>query len=151
MRQFYNVTEKIKETLLNEPFINTLTYGDISEVDLDEKTIFPLAHMIVDSVEINGPTMNFDISILFIGICDISKENTVDKFVGNDNTQDILNTQLAVIGRLCALMYRGELWDNKIHLVGEPSAQPFSDRFENKLAGWSLDFTVQVPNDSTIC
>ena len=151
MTEFYNVTESIKNALLNEPFVNTVTYGDIGEVDLDKKTIFPLSHQLVTNVEITGPTMLFDISILFMDIVDISKEETVDKFLDNDNTHDILNTQLAVVGRLCALMERGTLWDDNIQLVGPPTAQPFEDRFTNKLAGWSLDFTVEVPNGASIC
>jgi len=31
------------------------------------------------------------------------------------------------------------------------AAEPFVDRFENKLAGWTATFDVVVQNDMTIC
>ena len=151
MTNFYKVTEKLRDTLNAEPFINTVTYGSISEVDLDKKTIFPLAHMLVGNVELQESTMLFDINILFMDIVDISKDETEDKFLDNDNSHDILNTQLAVVGRLSALLDRGELWDEQIQLVGNPTAEPFEDRFANKLTGWSLSLQIEVPNDSSTC
>ena len=49
MQGFYNVTEKIQEALQDEPFVNTVTYGDIFEVDLNKQTIFPLSHFMVSN------------------------------------------------------------------------------------------------------
>ena len=42
MTGFYNITTKIKETLEQEPFVNTITYGNIDDVDLNKQNIFPL-------------------------------------------------------------------------------------------------------------
>ncbi len=151
MDAFYRITETLKEYLLAEPFVNTVTYGSISDVDLNKKTIFPLSHLQVSSAEITGPTIIFDINILFMDIVDISKEDTVDNFLENDNTHDVLNTQLAVVGRLSALLKRGELFDDLIQIIGNPIAEPFEDRFTNKLAGWSVTFQIELPNDSSIC
>ena len=44
MKGFYNITTKIKETLALDAFVNTVTYGDIFEVDLNKQDIFPLSH-----------------------------------------------------------------------------------------------------------
>tara|TARA_B110001452_G_C15149176_1_gene399977 strand:+ start:53 stop:508 length:456 start_codon:yes stop_codon:yes gene_type:complete len=151
MQAFYKVTTKLKEYLLAEPFVNTVTYGNISDVDLDKQTIFPLSHLQVSNVEITGPTLIFNVSILLMDIVDISNDETVDNFTENDNTHDILNTQLAVVGRLAALLKRGDLFDELIQVIGNPIAEPFEDRFTNKLAGWSMDFQVEIPNDSTTC
>ena len=36
MQGFYNLTNKIRETLQLDAFVNTVTYGDIFEVDLSK-------------------------------------------------------------------------------------------------------------------
>ena len=47
-------------------------------------------------------------------LVDESKDDTVDEFVGNDNEQDVLNTQLAVANRVGAMLKRGDLYKDKI-------------------------------------
>jgi hypothetical protein len=84
-------------------------------------------------------------------IVDISKEETTDKFTGNDNEQDVLNTTLAVLTRVLNIMQKGDLYSQKYQIEDVVSCEPFVDRFENKLAGWAASFDVVVQNDMTIC
>jgi len=151
MQGFYNITQKIKDTLALDNFVNTVTYGDIFEIDLNKQDIFPLSHFIVNSATLNGSVWQFSMSLLCMDIVDESKEDVVDKFLGNNNEQDVLNTQMAVIGRLLELLRRGDLREELYQLEGNPSIEPFVDRFENKLAGWTLTFDVLIPNTMTIC
>jgi oligoribonuclease NrnB/cAMP/cGMP phosphodiesterase (DHH superfamily) len=151
MQGFYNITTKIKETLALDDFVNTVTYGDIFEIDLNKQDIFPLSHFIVNSATLNGSVWQFNMSLLCMDIVDESKEDVTDKFLGNDNEQDVLNTQMAVINRLLELLRRGDLHTELYQLEGSPTIEAFFDRFENKLAGWTLTFDVLIPNDMTIC
>jgi hypothetical protein len=151
MQGFYNITTKIKETLALDDFVNTVTYGDIFEIDLNKQDIFPLSHFIVNSATLNGSVWQFNISLLCMDIVDESKEDVTDKFLGNDNEQDVLNTQMAVINRLLELLRRGDLYTDLYQLEGTPQIEAFFDRFENKVAGWTLSFDVLIPNDMTIC
>jgi len=151
MQGFYNITTKIKETLALDDFVNTITYGDIFEIDLNKQDIFPLSHFIVNSATLNGSVWQFSMSLLCMDIVDESKEDVTDKFLGNDNEQDVLNTQMAVINRLLELLRRGDLHSDLYQLEGTPTIEPFVDRFDNKLAGWTLSFDVLIPNGMTIC
>ena len=151
MQGFYNITTKIKETLALDDFVNTVTYGDIFEIDLNKQDIFPLSHFIVNSATLNGSVWQFNMSLLCMDIVDESKEDVTDKFLGNDNEQDVLNTQMAVINRLLELLRRGDLYSDLYQLEGTPTIEPFVDRFDNKLAGWTLSFDVLIPNGMTIC
>jgi len=151
MKGFYNVTKQIKEALQAEPFVNTVTFGSIDDVDLNKTTIFPLSHVIVNNTTIGTKTLTFNISILSMDVVDISKDEVTDIFVGNDNEQDVLNTQLAVQTRIINLLQRGDLYTNLYQIEGDVSCEPFVDRFENKLAGWAATFDVLVQNDMTIC
>ena len=148
---FYNLTDKLKDELLKDPFVNTVTYGNIFEVDLNKQTIFPLSHFIVNNVVDRGQTLLFNISLLCMDLVDESKDDTEDEFVGNDNEQDVLNTQLAVANRVGAMLKRGDLYREKYQLDGAISLEPFVDRFDNKVAGWTATFNVVIPNEITIC
>ncbi len=151
IRAYYQLTKTIKEQLLSNPFTNTISIGDISQVNLNKQDIFPLAHLIVNSVVAEENVLRFNVSILACDIVDQSKDITVDRFVGNDNEQDILNTQLAVLNTLIQRLRKGSLHQDMYQLEGNPSLTPFHDRFENQLAGWSATIEILIYNDINIC
>ena len=151
VRGFYQLTSTIEQQLLADLNTNTVSIGDISKVNLNKQDIFPLAHMIVNNVTVEEQVLRFNISILACDIVDQSKEETTDRFTGNDNEQDILNTQLAVLNRLIQRLRMGSLHTDMYQLDGNPSLTPFMDRFENNLAGWSADMDILIYNDIYIC
>ena len=151
MQGYYNVTTAIKNQLELDSFVNTVTLGDIFKVDLNKQTIFPLSHIMVNNATYLNNIWQFNLSILCMDIVDISKEETTDLFLGNDNEQDVLNTQLAVVNRVLEVMRRGNMYNDLFELTGSPNCEPFVDRFENKIAGWTVTFDVQVANTMTIC
>tara|TARA_R110000822_G_scaffold1427_2_gene6518 strand:+ start:16 stop:486 length:471 start_codon:yes stop_codon:yes gene_type:complete len=151
IRGFYQLTEAIKTELLEDKNINTVTTGDITDVNLNKQDIFPLGHIIINNVIDQENVLSFNISILACDIVDQSKEFTVDRFKGNDDVQDILNTQLAVLNRLIQRLRKGNLYTDMYQLEGNPSLQPFYDRFENQLAGWTATMDILIYNDIYIC
>ena len=82
---------------------------------------------------------------------DQSKNETLDIFTGNNNHQDILNTQLTVLNKLIQVLRMGQLFTDKYQLDGNPNCEPFYDRFENELAGWTATMDVMIYNDIYIC
>ena len=151
MNGYYYVVNALKDYLKSNDFINTVTIGDIFKVDLNKQTIFPLAHIIVNNAQLSENNTSLNISILFMDIVDESKSLVTDVWEGNDNEQDVLNTQLAIASRLTSDLIRGYLYSNLIQIENAPNAEPFTDRFENKVAGWTLTFDVIIPNDMTLC
>ena len=151
MKGFYNVTTQLKTAFASEPFVKTVTFGNLADIDLDKQTIFPLSHIIVNNATVGTKTTVFNMSVVAMDIVDISKAETTDKFVGNDNEQDVLNTQLAVLTRVINELQRGDLYTQLYQIDGDVSCEPFVDRFENKLAGWTATFDVITQNDMTIC
>ena len=151
MTGFYDIIKKIKDTLQAEPFVNTVSIGNIDDVDLNKQSIFPLSHIVINNTTLNEKTINFNISVLFMDIVDINKAEATDKFIGNDNEHDVLNTQLAVAARLTDLLRRGSLHSDLYQVEGNVTCEPFVDRFENKLAGWTATYDIIIRNDMTIC
>jgi len=151
MNGFYRVTEIIKETLQADVNCNTVTYGDITQIDLDKQTIFPLSHIIVNSVTSGENIMTFNLSILAMDIVDVSKDEVTDIFVGNDNEQDVLNTQLTVLNKVIQKLRIGSLYSDKYQVQGDVSLEPFRDRFENQIAGWTATMDIIIENDVNVC
>ena len=151
IRGYYQLTSTIEEQLRGTEFTNTVSIGDISNVNLNKQDIFPLAHIIVNSVSVEEQVLRFNISILSCDVVDQSKDITTDRFTGNDNEQDILNTQLAVLNRLIQRLRMGSLHTDMYQLDGNPNLTPFNDRFENQLAGWGASMDILIYNDIYIC
>ena len=151
MTGYYDLITRMKEHFESDPIVNTITQGDIFRVDLNKQTIFPLVHIIVNNVQFVNNVQQANISVLAMDIVNISKDETEDIFDGNDNEIDILNAQLAVLNRMYEFLRRGDLYDDKFQIANDPNCEPFIDRFENKLAGWTMTFDVLLPNDMTIC
>ena len=151
VRGYYQITETIKTQLLADENVNTVTTGDITEIDLSKQTIFPLSHIIINNVIITEEVLQFNISVLAMDLVNLSKEETTDIFRGNNNEQDVINTQLAVVNRLVGALRQGTIHFNKYQLTGEANCEFFYDRFENEMAGVTCTFDVFVQNDINLC
>lgn len=153
MRQVYTVIDKLRERLDANTTTNKVTFGDILEIDLDKTTIFPLAHITMGDVTFSEHIVTVSIQLFCLDIVDATNELTQeDLFYGNDNLQDVLNTQLQVANDIQQQLRRGELFDNDLQLLSDITASPFMDNFENQLAGWAVTINIQLPNNEiSIC
>ncbi len=151
MNGFYRVLDTIKDTLQADTNCNTVTYGDITQIDLSKQTIFPLSHIIVNSVTSGENIMTFNLSILSMDIVNVSKDEVTDLFLGNDNEQDVLNTQLTVLNKVIQKLRIGSLYSDKYQVQGDVSIEPFRDRFENQIAGWTATMDIIIENDVNVC
>ena len=151
IRGFYQLTETIKTNLLADVNCKTVTTGNLEDINLEKQDIFPLAHLIINQVTQEDGVLRFSISILNMDIVDFSKEETTDLFTGNNNLHDILNTQLSVSNKLIQVLRGGSLHQDKYQLEGNATLEPFYDRFENKLAGWTATFDILIYNDIRYC
>lgn len=151
MNGFYRVLDTLKTSLQDDVNCNTVTYGDITQVDLNKQTIFPLSHIIVNSATSGENTITFNISVLAMDIVDIRKDEVTDIFEGNDNEQDILNTQLSVLNKVIQKLRIGNLYADGYQILGDVTLEPFRDRFENQIAGWTATMDIIIGNDINVC
>jgi hypothetical protein len=148
---YFDIIDKLKTHFDGDVLVNTVTQGNLFDIDLSKQTIFPLVHIIVNTASLESNVVRYNISILAMDIVDITKDETVSEFDGNDNELYVLNTQLQVLTRCYELLLRGDLWSDKFQIDGNPTCEPFVDRFENKLAGWTMTCDILIPNGMTIC
>jgi hypothetical protein len=149
MKEYYNLIDNIHTYLEGNNNINTVTYGDIFDVDLAKQTLFPLAHIIVNDATFNDHFISFSLNIICMDVVDEFKDDkqTRNPIYGNDNKQDILNTMLSVVNGLQSSLRRGGMNENNYEINDSPTATQFEDRFENLLAGWSLTLNIEIPNN----
>ena len=113
MTSFYDVINSIKTYLQGNNSVSTVTFGDLLEVDLNKQTIFPLSHLTVRDVSFSDHTMTFTVNVMALDIVEETKENNkeqIEPFYGNNNKQDVLNTQLMVLNGLQSSLRRGGLF-----------------------------------------
>lgn len=151
MNGYYTIIDKLKAHLDADVFVNSVSQGDIFKVDLAKQTIFPLCHIMVNTATFEMNVIRFNVSLIAMDVVDISKDEVANLYLGNDNEQDVLNTQLAVLNRLYESMRRGNLYNDLYEVDGTTSCEPFTERFENLLAGWTMTFDVLVANEMSIC
>ena len=110
MNNIFKLTDKIKEELQGNALINQVTFGDLFEVDLLKKNIFPLAHVGMASARIGEGVAYIDLSILFLDIVDEQKQEQTDQFYGNDNEHFVLNSMFAAATKTVQELMRGDLY-----------------------------------------
>lgn len=152
MNNIFKLTDKIKDELQGNALINQVTFGDLFEVDLLKKNIFPLAHVGMSSARIGEGVAYVDLSILFLDIVDEQKQEQTDQFYGNDNEHFVLNSMFAAATKTVQELTRGDLYADGFQLESDDvSLEFFSERFEDKLAGVGLDMTITIKNTLDLC
>jgi hypothetical protein len=146
----YNIIDSLNEELLSNPFVNKVTVGRLTEIDLAKNTIFPLSHIMLNSIRHNENTLSFNISIYNLDIVNISKEAELGVY-GNDNTFYILSNQLYVINRLLSRLKQSTIYKDGWELEGTPDSDVIDKEMENMLTGYQTDITINVPNDISKC
>ena len=153
MREFYRVTDHLRDLLIADPNCNNVYMStNIQEIDINKQNIYPMAYIVLGDTDIQSNVLNFSFNVICFDIVDKLKTDLRDEndvFFGQDDVQDVWNTQLAVVNRLVNTLRRGDDTVN-FELLSAGTATPFKDRFENLLAGWSVDITITVPN-TEIC
>ena len=149
---FYKVIDEIKDTVERYGFNNTVTFGEVSEVDINKLTNFPLAHIKLESVTHEDKTIVFNLKIIVCDVLDSLKDKKDDMYYRNSNMQDILNTQLVVATNLINKLRRLDLVDTRFARVdGSVTSEAFVERFENVLVGWEINLNVTTFNGLGIC
>ncbi len=130
--------------------MNTITQGtDI--IDNVKKNIFPLAHINILNASAPGQSNTFTFEIAVLDIRNVSKVKSNNKFLGNDNEIDNLNTCHAIINyALTKMQLTRNEFDIEIENISDLT--PILLEFTNMLDGWKVDLTLSIPNNAmSIC
>ena len=151
-QSYLQIIQILRDELLSNNNITTVTVGDITEIDLDKQTIFPLGHIIVGNANFNSQIIQYDVSILIMDIVHSDTTTNEPDIYKNDNLLYVQNTMLNIGNHITDKLCNGSLYDGTTFVErSSVSAEPFKDRFENLLAGWIFNFTLTVRNNIDRC
>jgi hypothetical protein len=135
---YINVLDKIEAQLLQDPFCKAVSRGDIYKVATNKQQMYPLSHIIVNSLGKSGYAIRYNITVISM---DLVQED-------ESNEEFVLNTQSFVSMRLIKILERGSLHTDLYQLIEDSdSYELFRDRFEDKVAGCVVTFDVLIPNE----
>ena len=149
MNSYYNITKVLKDYLMSNAGVNTVVIGNISDIDIQKQTLYPLAQIVLDGGSFANNTIRFAVTVMVMDSVLVSNEDPLllnDIYEGLDNKQDVYNSTLAVLNGLQTNLKRGKLYQDQTMLEGEPTLTAFEDSFGNLLTGWRMDFNIIVPN-----
>ena len=152
---YYNVLNYFKTIMKNHPSIQPVTYGDVDTIDDKQYTEYPLGNVLITDSRFEPSTTTFTVQLT---IADKQKNLNNESsgstnaqtipFYGVDDMVDIHANTLAVLNDLTAYTQRGV---QGFEVNGDIVCQPFSDRFNNGLAGWVATFELTTHNDKNRC
>jgi len=147
--------------------IETVSVGDIYDLDLEKGTKFPLLHINPTSVTTGESQLTYNFQIF---IMDMVSEKSdwqtkqhadLTKLVNTkNNEQEVFNQTLQIstdfIGMLRHSKRQSMRGTNDIDVPiyfteGEFTIEPFQERFDNLCCGWVFQVGVLVQNDFQTC
>jgi len=149
-KTYNNVIETLK-CLGEQHFqIQTTSTGDISKVDLEKNTKFPLYHISPISAEVNLQTKSFNFQIFVMDLVHPDE----------DCEQYVLSDTLQIITDIISLLKHGEILYGYNTAHGEEARywieddfliEPFTERFDNDVTGWVVDIKIQIESELDSC
>lgn len=150
LNNFYKVTKYLRTILENNGDVSTIVFGRTEDKDLYKKSLYPLAHINPVSAPMNGRTTKFSFEVAVMDQRDLSSSVETDKFEGNDNLIDNLNTCHSIINYLVSTITLQNNVD-QIELVSVSDATPILFKENNLLDGWIITITLEMPNKLSVC
>jgi len=148
MNSLFALTDAIKKELDSNVLLNSVSYGDVDEIELLKTNKYPLAHVGISTGTISDSTSTIEMSVIFIQQVDDVKTQE-DSF--NDSELYAQNNMLAAATRLVQVLKRGDLYAQGFQLEDDATVDFFGDRFTDKVAGVTVDMTVTIKNSVSVC
>ena len=152
---YYNVLNYFKTIMRNHPSINHVTQGDVFSIDNYQFPSYPIANILIQDATFGSNVTDYRIQLI---VADKTKtlENESEgtsndqtiPFFGTDDVVDIHANTLSILNDLTSYTQKSI---QGMEINGDITCEPFVDRFNNGLAGWSATFDLTVHNDRNRC
>jgi hypothetical protein len=159
MQTYYSFTQFFDNVCVAHPNIKTFTHGDLSDVNLLKQELFPIAHLIIDTVTVSSGQMTYGCNLLVMDVVRLIQQVadstgnynvTNESYKTNSNIIDVYSSTLSTTNDIWSYVFRNPT-ALSYNIYDDAVITPFDDRFDNALAGMSMVFNVVVGNDNNIC
>ena len=147
--------------------ISTVSVGDIFDINLEKMEKFPLLHINPTSVQTGDSELVYNFQIF---ICDLVSEKKdwktfqakeLTKLLDTkNNEQQVWNQTLEICTDFIGMLRHSSRQSLEgVNDINEPlyftqdqfSIEPFQERFDNLLCGWTFTIGIKVMNDFSTC
>tara|TARA_R110000787_G_scaffold59880_3_gene135731 strand:- start:420 stop:965 length:546 start_codon:yes stop_codon:yes gene_type:complete len=147
--------------------ISTVSVGDIFDINLEKMEKFPLLHINPTSVQTGDSELIYNFQIF---ICDLVSEKKdwktfqakeLTKLLDTkNNEQQVWNQTLEICTDFIGMLRHSSRQSLEgVNDINEPlyftqdqfSIEPFQERFDNLLCGWTFTIGIKVMNDFDTC
>tara|TARA_Y100000296_G_C5027266_1_gene182895 strand:- start:109 stop:618 length:510 start_codon:yes stop_codon:yes gene_type:complete len=159
-KTYNNVIDTIKCVGEGHLQIQAVTTGEIWDVDLNKNTLFPLLHISTINVNASKGQLQYNFQLV---VADIVEPNE------SENEQEVLSDTLSIMTDIISIFRNGETLyfynaeageEARYWTADDFTLEPFTERFDNTLAGWTLNLpiviefpydTCNIPTATDIC
>lgn len=127
--------------------VNTTTVGDIFEVDLKETT-YPLLHVATENASYDTNTLTYTFQVIVMDL--VSKDESNEEYVLADTLQTIGDV-ISYLRNTEDLLTNLTDYRNNVRLQDNVTCEPFTERFDNEVTGWTASISIQVAFEASAC
>lgn len=146
---YFKLYKELINVLDADPRIKTILDESVEDrnIDIQDRNIYALAYISISDSLTSDNLNTYSVSIQCVDAV-VENNNHIDnKFVGNDNRQEVYNDMDNVITRMYKVLKR-DAEGTKINIISiSPSRKIYDNENDNRLAGWEAIFQVEVPNE----
>ena len=145
MNHYYKCLYFLRDVLQGAPLINTVKQGT-DQIESSKMDIFPLGYINIISAKTPEACSYFTFDIDVVDIRNVSKVRSTDKFRGNDNEIDNLNTCHAILNYFVTQLQL-ERNDDDIEVESISDFTPLLVQKTKALDGWRCTVELRIPNN----
>jgi hypothetical protein len=157
MTNYYSFLRFFNNVLLSHPNVTTFTVNEVEDIDLKKQTLFPLAHLVTETMLLNEGKMTYTFTLMVADrVAATNRESSgsdnrlIKTYRGVDNTVDVINTAQMTVADVFAYIKRNtQAMDFTIN--NDILITPFVEKGPNIIAGVEAQFIVDVPFDVNAC
>tara|TARA_R100001463_G_scaffold123824_1_gene180672 strand:+ start:2336 stop:2884 length:549 start_codon:yes stop_codon:yes gene_type:complete len=167
-KTYNNVISTLLDMANSHQQIQTISVGDIWEVDMEKRTKFPLLHINPTSVNTGDATLTYNFQIFIMDMVDEKSDWTKNSNLNEfnklyktlSNEQDVFNETLQIVTDFIG-MFRHSVQQSltTVSNINAPvyftddqfNIEPFQERFDNLCCGWVFNLGILVHNDFQTC
>ena len=166
-KTFNNVIQTLARLGEYHEQIETVSVGDIYDVNLEKNELFPLLHINYVNVITGDAELVYNFQIFIMDL--VSEKDNWETYNAlgltklidlKNNEQEVYNQQLAIaVDIISMLRHSTQQSLNGVNDINQAvyytqdqfTIEPFSERFDNLLCGYVFEIGVKVMNDFNAC
>ena len=130
--------------------IKTAKFGDIFDLDVNQTIQYPLANLYIDNAQYTTHELTYSFQLIVMDL--------VDKDQNNEN--DVLSDTMQSIGDYISQLKHGNSYfsntltydsNTDFRVSDDISCEPFTERFDALVAGWTATFDITVSFNASAC